>query len=162
MRVFANATVSFPYSELIRGRPWKGSQMSREKGSKTWLLRPPKKLGMIDICEACTRADCYQLLIVVLMLECCITRRDCEVFIGTSWGCSVWHQRALVSSRNFQSNKKVYLKNNGEELSRKSHSIAFDMQKPGFHENILVSTPYQCPKKRKLELVRNQTEILSI
>jgi len=35
--------------ELGKGKSLKGSHTSREKGSKTLLLRPPKKLGISDI-----------------------------------------------------------------------------------------------------------------
>ena len=57
MRVLANADVSLATSErgadravLVKGKSWKGSQMSREKGSKMLLLRPPKRvLGIRDI-----------------------------------------------------------------------------------------------------------------
>ena len=57
MRVLANAVVSLANSDrgadmavLVKGKSWKGSQMSREKGSKMLLLRPPKRvLGIRDI-----------------------------------------------------------------------------------------------------------------
>ena len=57
MRVVANAVVSLANSDrgadmavLVKGKSWKGSQMSREKGSKMLLLRPPKRvLGIRDI-----------------------------------------------------------------------------------------------------------------
>lgn len=57
MRVLANADVSLENSgkdevvarEVVKGKLWNGSQMSREKGSKMLLRRPPKMLGMIDI-----------------------------------------------------------------------------------------------------------------
>jgi len=55
--VLANAVVSLANSDrgadmavLVKGKSWKGSQMSREKGSKMLLLRPPKRvLGIRDI-----------------------------------------------------------------------------------------------------------------
>lgn len=37
--------------ELLKGKPWKGSQRSTENGSKTLLRRFPKKLGISDIVE---------------------------------------------------------------------------------------------------------------
>jgi len=57
MRVLASAVVSLANSDrgadmavLVKGKSWKGSQMSREKGSKMLLLRPPKRvLGIRDI-----------------------------------------------------------------------------------------------------------------
>ncbi|KAF7808755.1 nodulin MtN21/EamA-like transporter family protein [Senna tora] len=56
MRVLAMAVVSKAKSELgpgttaLVGKSWKGSHRSREKGSKTLVLRPaPKKLGINDI-----------------------------------------------------------------------------------------------------------------
>ena len=64
MRVLANADVSLANSDrgadmLVKGKSWKGSQMSREKGSKMLLLRPPKRvLGMIDIfLVSCLRGE---------------------------------------------------------------------------------------------------------
>ncbi|KAF4349461.1 hypothetical protein G4B88_026241, partial [Cannabis sativa] len=40
---------SFGKDELDKGKSLNGSQTSREKGSKTLLRRPPKKLGMSDM-----------------------------------------------------------------------------------------------------------------
>jgi len=53
-RVLTNAEFSRPDSgkeeerELGKGKSLKGSHTSREKGSKTLLLRPPNKLGISD------------------------------------------------------------------------------------------------------------------
>ncbi|KAF8369287.1 hypothetical protein HHK36_032701 [Tetracentron sinense] len=52
IRVLANADVSPENSlrgAMEDGESWKGSQMSREKGSKMLLSWSSKKLGMIDI-----------------------------------------------------------------------------------------------------------------
>ena len=58
MRVFAIAAVSLANSDrgpesavlVEKGKSWKGSHTSREKGSKTLVLRPvPKMLGVSDI-----------------------------------------------------------------------------------------------------------------
>lgn len=54
MRALANADVSLAVSGTLdraveEGKPSKGSQTSRENGSKMLLRRPPKMLGTSDI-----------------------------------------------------------------------------------------------------------------